>query len=296
MLNVPPHSLKPLRRVSVAGGERPTMNFTNLHCSAFAASILLAILLVLPTNARAGAGDFIVGDTGSNTVYRITPGGTKTVLSNAVGGPTSLAFDPFGNLFVNDNMGHKIFKVTPDGTISTFASNIFGFALAIDRSGNVFLAETGNNLISKFTPGGVKTTFATGLNSPTGLAFDGAGNLFSTDFVGNVVYKFTPAGARTTAVSNITNPSALAFDPSGNLFVGALGTNSYTIFKVAAGTSDPVAFGTSDGQIKRLVCDKNGAVYAARLGSSILRFGPGGGASTSLGGFTSALSITFEPP
>src|SRR4051812_6171501 len=81
-------SLKLSHGVSVAAGERPIMNFTKLHCSAFAASIFLAVLLVLPSNAMAGAGDFIVGDTGTSTVYRITPGGTKTVLSNAVGAPT----------------------------------------------------------------------------------------------------------------------------------------------------------------------------------------------------------------
>ena len=96
------------------------MNFTTLPRIALAVFSFFALFLILPANARASAGDFIIGDTGANTVYRITPGGTKTVLSNAVGGPTSLAFDASGNLFVSDNTGHKIFKVTPDGTVSTF--------------------------------------------------------------------------------------------------------------------------------------------------------------------------------
>ena len=272
------------------------MNFTKLHSCAFAASIFLAILLALPANARAGAGDLIVGDTATNTVYRITSGGTKTVVSSAVGAPTSMAFDPQGNLFVNDNGGHKIFKITPAGNVSVFASNIFGFAIAIDKSGNVFLAESGNNLISKFTPAGVKSTFASGLNGPNGLAFDPAGNLFSTDFSGNAVYKFTPTGTRTTAVSGITSPTALAFDPSGNLFVAGIGPGAYKIFKVSAGTSNAVVFGDSDNQVKGMVCDKIGAVYAVGLSSSITRYDTGGGRSTYLSGFSSAFSITREPP
>jgi hypothetical protein len=120
--------------VSVAGVKEQIMNFTKFHRPALAASISLAFLLVIPTNARAGAGDLLVGDTAANTVYRITPGGTKTVVSSAVGAPTSLAFDPDGNLFVSDNGGHRILKITPAGNVSVFVSNIFGFAIAMTAS------------------------------------------------------------------------------------------------------------------------------------------------------------------
>jgi sugar lactone lactonase YvrE len=270
------------------------MNFTKLR-SILATATILGLVLLLPANARAAAGDLYVGDTGTNTLYRVSPAGTKTVVSSAVGAPISLAFDPSGNLFVKDNSGFKLFKVTPEGAVSLFASNVYGGGLAVDKSGNVFVAETGNNVISKFTPAGVKSTFASGLNSPYDLAFDSAGNLFSADFGGNVVYKFTPAGGRTTAVPNITNPTALAFDPSGNLFVAAIGRGGYKIFKVAAGSSNAVVFADADNQTREMVCDKIGALYAVGLSTSITRYSATGSRSTYLSGFSSAYSITQEP-
>src|SRR3954471_10443444 len=271
------------------------MNFTKFR-SAFAASIVFALLLVFPANAWASAGDFYVGDQGTSTVYRITAVGEKIVVASAITAPTSLAFDPLGNLFVLDNGAHKIFKITPTGNVSLFASNIFGFAIAVDKSGNVFVAEFGNNLISKFTPAGAKTTFATGLNGPDDLAFDPAGNLFSADLIGNVVYRFTPAGTRTTAVSGVTHPSALAFDPSGNLFVAGGTAGAYKIFKISAGSVNAVLFADTDYQVEHMVCDKVGAVYASDNHSSITRYSSGGTRSTSLSGFSSAYSIALEPP
>ena len=262
------------------------------HCLLTVAVLVLATFnLLAPASTQAAAGDLYVGDTAANTVTRVTPAGTKTVFANAIGSPVALAFDVTGNLFVKDNSGLKIYKITPAGTVSPFASNAFGGGLAVDRNGNVFLAETGNNVISKFTPAGVKSTFATGLNSPYDLAFDAYGNLYSADFNGNVVYKFTAAGARTTAVPGVSNPTALAFDPSGNLFVAAGGK----IYKAAPGASATI-FAQGAGQIKSMVCDKIGAVYATDLSGSIFRFDLGGNKSTYLTGFSSAHSISREPP
>jgi hypothetical protein len=99
---------------------------------------------------------------------------------------------------------------------------------------------------------------------------------------------------RTTAVPNITNPTALAFDPRGNLFVAALGSGGYKIFKVAAGSSNAVVFGDSDNQVRGMVCDKIGAVYAVGLSNSITRYDTGGSRSTYLSGFSSVISITQE--
>ena len=260
------------------------------HCPLTVAVLVLATFnLLAPASTHAAAGDLYVAET--NTVTRVTSAGTKTVFTSAVGAPISLAFDPAGNLFVKDNSGFKIFKVTPTGTVSLFASNAFGGGLAVDRNGNVFLAETGLNVISKFTPAGVKSTFATGLNSPYDLAFDAYGNLYSADFNGNVVYKFTPAGARTTAVPGVSNPTALAFDPSGNLFVAAGGK----IYKAAPGAVATI-FAQGLGQIKGMVCDKIGAVYAVDLSASISRFSASGSKSTYVSGFSSAVSITQEAP
>src|SRR4029077_8751569 len=89
-------------------------------------------------------------------------------------GPTGLAFDSFGNLFVSTastppQPGDAILKFTPTGVESTFATGLATpRGIAFDRSGNLFVAEliqTGPGDILKFTPDGNRTVFASGIGT-----------------------------------------------------------------------------------------------------------------------------------
>jgi sugar lactone lactonase YvrE len=83
-------------------------------------------------------------------------------------GPTGVAVDPLGNIYIADNDNHRIRRVNPSGIISTIAGNgnpIFcgdggaatssclraPYGVAVDGSGNVFIADTGNDRIRKVT-------------------------------------------------------------------------------------------------------------------------------------------------
>ena len=80
--------------------------------------------------------------------------------------------------------------------------------VAVDSSGNVYVADTYNNTIRKVTPAGVVTTLggmpgnigtangtgsAARFSNPAGLAVDGDGNIYVADFYFNTIRKGFPA-------------------------------------------------------------------------------------------------------
>src|SRR5207244_1165205 len=122
-----------------------------------------------------GSSILFEGDAGSNTIFEITPDGTKSTFASGLSGPVGLAFDSSGNLFEADQFSGAIFEFTPDGTKSTFASGLSSpIGLAFDSSGDLFEADQGSGTIFIFTPFGTKSTFASGLGAPSGLAFEHA--------------------------------------------------------------------------------------------------------------------------
>src|SRR5438128_4681098 len=70
---------------------------------------------------------------------------------SAATAPKGLAFDDKGNLFVADSGTGTILKFTPEGTRSTFASGLNApIGLAFDVAGNLFVADKEIGTIFKF--------------------------------------------------------------------------------------------------------------------------------------------------
>lgn len=179
------------------------------------------------------SGDVLVTDYKGNSIRRMSPGGTVTTIAGGVkgvldgiglsaqfDGPSGIAEDPSGNLFIVDQLNDTIRKMTPQGEVSTFAGSpkisgrvdgtgtaarfFLPTSLCVDRVGNVFVADNSNRLIRKVTPGGVVTTLGgrpleTGLNDgqgwealfygPTGIAADSAGDLYICDYFNHNIRK-----------------------------------------------------------------------------------------------------------
>nr|WP_068892297.1 IPT/TIG domain-containing protein [Pedobacter panaciterrae] len=176
-------------------------------------------------------------NTNTDTVFKISPAGVKSMLTKVGNSSTKLggiAVDAAGNVYTVGTNDFKIYKITSAGAVSVFAgSGVSGYA---DASGT-----------------------AAQFIAPAGMAIDASGNLFITDVYR--VRKITPAGQVSTFAGKATagkadgqgtsatfgsygNLNHIATDAAGNVYLSdgdygtwGVGSNAYYIRKITpAGT------------------------------------------------------------
>ncbi len=166
------------------------------------------------------AGELFASDFAyTGNIYKFTSTGEQRLFASRLIGPTGLAFDREGNLWVSsvgwDPGSGKIYKIAPDGTQSLFATDLgYPTGLAFDRMGNLFVAEDQSGSVEEFKPDGTRSTFASGLFVPEQIAFDGDGNLFVANYGGGgpgSVTEITPDGIKSTFAD--FNTTGVAFKP-----------------------------------------------------------------------------------
>ena len=134
-----------------------------------------------------GAGDLYIADTGNHVVEEVTPAGVLSIVagtgaaglpvagpatSSPLGGPSALALDAAGDLYIADGAGASgnpyVEEVTPAGRLSVFAGDgarglpTAGAAIssplraptgiAVDPSGDVFIADAAANSVRQGLP------------------------------------------------------------------------------------------------------------------------------------------------
>jgi len=152
---------------------------------------------------------------------------------SALAGPTAVALDVHGDLFIADHANNMVEEVTPAGKLSVVAGTgkpglptpgpAIKSALnapsgvALDAHGDLFIADSNNNVVEEVTPAGKLSVVAgnghvgsptpgtatkSALDDPSGVALDAHGDLFIADYNNNVVLKVAPAGKLTVVVGN----------------------------------------------------------------------------------------------
>ena len=187
------------------------------------------------------AGNLYIADGGRMRISKVTPDGTITSVAGngtvgysgdggpatqaQLGGPTAVAVDVAGNLYIADTSAIR--KVTPGGMIATVAGQVGSgysgdggpatsaalnspWGVAVDAAGNLFIADTDNNRIRKVALDGTITTLAGNgtlgysgdggpavsaqFHYPYGVAVDTAGNVYVADTGNSAIRKIAPGG------------------------------------------------------------------------------------------------------
>ncbi len=215
------------------------------------------------------AGNLYIADSYNNCIRKVSGGIITTVAgggnhsgdnipatSAVLNGPTGVAVDSSGNIYITDPGNSRVWKVS-GGTITAVAGNgTYGYngdnipatsaqinwqaGVAVDASGNLYIAELANNRVRKVSAGMITTVAGTGpagyngdnipaataqLSGPSGVAVDAAGNVYIADAGNNRIRKIA-GGAITTVAGN----AGFAY---GGDTVPATSTSLYGPFAVA---------------------------------------------------------------
>jgi uncharacterized protein (TIGR03437 family) len=169
------------------------------------------------------SGNLYIADFYNNRIRKVSGGTITTVaggggalgegvpaMSASLNGPSGVAVDSAGNLYIADELNNRIREVS-GGIITTIAGNgnqgFAGegvpatsaslnnpYAVAVDSLGNLYIADQGNSRIREVSSGTITTVAGGGstlgeggpatsakLNHPFGVAVDSAGNLYIAD-------------------------------------------------------------------------------------------------------------------
>jgi sugar lactone lactonase YvrE len=184
-----------------------------------------------------GVGNTYISNTGSNTLIKVTSGGTQSTIACCTGltpatlsNPGGMAVDGAGNIYIADYSNNRVVKVpwngTAYGTASTVLSGLSGpNGVAVDGYSNLYIANENALQLLKVPWNG--TAYGTAVvlestNRVSGVAVDGSLNVYAAYYYAGTVVKFPWNGSSYGTISNVgswTSPFHLSVDLNGNLYV-----------------------------------------------------------------------------
>jgi outer membrane protein assembly factor BamB len=145
---------------------------------------------------------------------------TPVIFGHRVGG---VATDLAGNIYVAD-FGEQLWKITPGGERSILTGGLYGTSgNTVDSNGVVFQASCYGNTVVKVDRDGHRSRVAAGpmLNCPVGIAINPATHeIYATSCKGNAILRIGPHGTVSRiAVSPLFKcPNGLTIDSKGQLY------------------------------------------------------------------------------
>lgn len=222
--------------------------------------------------------------------------------------PAFLAFDGDGGLLASDPDYDSVRRISPDGTVTVVAgANGAGFrdgpgeeaqfddprGIAVGRDGSVYVADYGNQRIRKILPGGSVTTATLPgrlyTPRPEALAFDGDGNLLIAQlFPGELIRAPATAKAVTVLAYGLQSIHGVAVSEEGDAYLSAARHERPTIVKITRAGEVSTVFqdrreahgGVFTLSIEGIAVAEDGTLYVVDKGyGRVVRLSPDGDAT-----------------
>jgi sugar lactone lactonase YvrE len=276
--------ITPSGQVSVVAGGGSTVPTAGSTISATAAVLANPYDVAVDT-----AGNLYIADTQNELIEKVTPSGQLSVIAGGGGtyptpgttipatsaslnGPSGVAVDAAGNVYVADASNDEVEEITPSGQLSVIAggggtsptvgttipatSAALGspYTVTVDSAGDVYVDDGGDNEIDEVTPQGQLSIVAgngqssnpptdglatdASLEFPDGVAVDGAGDLYIVDGGDGDVSEVTPDGQLTVIAGNgNTGPPTYGVDATTTSINTPAGIASTPAGQIAIGDS-----------------------------------------------------------
>jgi hypothetical protein len=209
-------------------------------------------------------------------------------------GPSGIAVDSSGNVFVADRDNSRIQKFDTSGNFmgkwGSYGSGDGQFSqplrIAVDSSGNVFVADRGNERIQKFDSIGNFIgewgSYGSGdgqFDYLSGIAVDNSGNVFVADRQNHRIQKFDSNGnfigewgSHGSGDGEFYLPGGIAVDSSGNVFVADTCNDRIQKFDSSGNFIGKWgSYGSGDGEFSSpegIRVDSSGNVFVVDSGNS----------------------------
>jgi streptogramin lyase len=218
-------------------------------------------------------------------------------------GPSGVAVDSTGNVWVSNGSGYTISEFSNTGTqISPFGGyqgngDIFSpTAIAIDASDNAWFTSYVYSQLNELTGTGFAPDASTGggMRDPTGLAFDANGNVWVSNYFTRLSEFYSYGAAESPSAGytggGLSASSGVAIDPTNGVWIPNKTNNNLSLFSLAGvplsstgftggGLSNPSAIAL-DGNGDPWITNNNGT------SSSISEFNRSGTAMSGSTGYT----------
>jgi streptogramin lyase len=213
-------------------GAQPTETATAAINIAHHPGVSVAALFALSVNSPPFSPSLTAPPNDFSLALSFTAGGL-------VQGPTGIAIDGSGNVWVTNNSSNSVTELSSVGApLSPFSGYTGGglqgpIGIAIDDSGNVWVANRSGNSITELSKSGAPVSPSTGfigggLTSPLSIAIDPSGNVWAIEG-GNaanetVIAELSNAGVPISPPTGFSSaaqltPTYVAIDPASNLWL-----------------------------------------------------------------------------